>query len=96
MTKDLIAEASGSELVLPSKEETVFVAGSALEGNHLEVSENGGYPKWTVYYGKHDQNGWFEDTRILGNLDLSLKNPKIWYNFHLFGVHAWLDTAVRT
>ena len=37
VTKDLIAEASGSELVLPSKEETVSGTGAPVEGNHLSL-----------------------------------------------------------
>ena len=35
---------------------------------HLQVSWNGGTPKWMVYNGKSHENGWFGGTPILGNI----------------------------
>ena len=37
---------------------------------YMEVSVNGGPPKWMVYKGKSNWNGWFGGTPISGNLHM--------------------------
>ena len=43
--------------------------GLLIRGWHyLEISWNGGTPKWRVYAGTSNEKGWFRGTPILGNL----------------------------
>ena len=39
---------------------------------YMEVSINGGSPKWMVYNGKSYQHRWFRGTPILGNIHIPL------------------------
>ena len=60
----------------------------------IEVSWNGGTPKWMVYNGKSYLNGWFRGTPILGNLQIDvLKTENLTWNLTRWKIHPEIKVS---